>query len=776
MTKKILFGMMAATMMIATSCENELDLGTNVGENAQVTFSVGTPEIATRAYSDGQTATVLQYAVYDAAGNELTDLTVTDAEIHGSTTVNLQLTTGNTYSVIFWAAAENAPYTVNFDTKTMTVSYDGAKSNDEARDAFYKYHTFTVKGAQTETIELKRPFAQLNIGTADYAASTSAGYTPTKSAVTVKNIYSTLNLATGAVDGSDEATFNFADIKKDETFPVAGYEYMAMNYLLVSADKTVVDVEFTYTDGSNAKTRTVGSVPVQRNYRTNIYGNLLTSNVDINVEIKPEYNEPAHELDALHKAALNGGTITLTENVVLTTPLEVVSNLVIDLNGKTITGAYSKSEGAIIKNNSSLKLVGGTISSTGANGGSAIANYGELVVEGTAINGASIRENGGWPSYPINNYGDMTLKNATITGYQGAIACGEAGTTILENCTINKEYLDTSSHVFYIYHEDAHVIVNGGTYTHKGMDGSLAYVIKGSITVNDGTFSASNGGYGMAPLTNGKLVINGGSFEAMPLNWGGSIILNGGAFKAKPNDAWIAAGYKAVANNGKYYVVAEEADAVATKTAELNDALANGDNVALVNDIAVAKSEAGSNGYGATGISQLNGGVIDGNGNDISVNAWGTWDSAINTTGGTIKNLNVTGGMRGIFVNHNSTNNSKVILENVTIDGTIYTISCDQGTNQGLEAYNSTFNGWTSYAATIGAVKFDGCSFGEGQGYAFCRPYAATEFVNCDFAAGYEIEAAAAITFENCTIDGVALTAANLATLVPYNTANATLK
>ena len=121
MTKKILFGMMAATMMIATSCENELDLGTNAGENAQVTFSVGTPEIATRAYSDGQTATVLQYAVYDAAGNELTDLTVRDAEIHGSTTVNLQLTTGNTYSVIFWAAAENAPYTVDFAAKTMTV-------------------------------------------------------------------------------------------------------------------------------------------------------------------------------------------------------------------------------------------------------------------------------------------------------------------------------------------------------------------------------------------------------------------------------------------------------------------------------------------------------------------------------------------------------------------------------------------------------------------------------------------------------------------------------
>ena len=470
-------------MLFATSCQNDQGFDTTVGETSTVTFAVETPEIATRAYSDGTTATVLQYAVYDANGNELTDLTVTDATINGSTTVNLQLTTGNEYSVIFWAAAPNAPYTVDFDTKTMTVDYTNAVSNDEARDAFYKYHTFTVTGAQTETIELRRPFAQLNIGTADYAASTSAGYTPIKSAVTVKNIYSTLNLADGTVDDSAEATFDFADIKKDETFPVAGYEYMAMNYLLVATDKEVVDVVFTYTDANNdAKTRTVGSVPVQRNYRTNIYGNLLTSNVDIYVEIKPDYNEPAHELDALHKAALNGGEITLTENVdkiilsedlvlgqsvtrAADPSLKITSGktLVLDLNGKTITGAYSKSEGAIIKNNSSLKLVGGTISSTGANGGSAIANYGELVVEGTEINGASIRENEGWPSYPINNYGDMTLKDATITGYQGAVACGDAGTTILENCTINKEYLNTSSHVFYINHEDAHVIVNGGT-------------------------------------------------------------------------------------------------------------------------------------------------------------------------------------------------------------------------------------------------------------------------------------------------------------------------
>ena len=317
--KKILYGVMAATMIFATSCENELEVGA-AGEESVVSFTIATPDMGSRAdYSDGTTATVLQYAVYDANGTELTDLTVTDGEIHGSTTVNLKLTTGNSYSVIFWAAAPNAPYTVDFAKKTMTVNYANATSNDESRDAFYKYHEFTVTGAQTEAIELKRPFAQLNIGTNDYAASTSAGYTPTLSKVVVSNVYRKLNLWNGDVDSSVVATFDFAAIDTTELFPVSGFKYLAMNYLLVDDEKETVDVAFSYKeDTGDAKTRKVGSVPVQRNYRTNIYGQLLTSDVDVNVEIKPEYNEPAHELAALQKAALNGGEFTLTEDVVLT--------------------------------------------------------------------------------------------------------------------------------------------------------------------------------------------------------------------------------------------------------------------------------------------------------------------------------------------------------------------------------------------------------------------------------------------------------------------------
>ncbi|MEE1366584.1 MAG: DUF6562 domain-containing protein [Muribaculaceae bacterium] len=712
--KKYLLGMSAIAMLCATSCQDDMNLPGNVGESTTVAFNVSTPEIGTRSYSDGKTADVLQYAVYDAAGNLLSSLT-NEQPIDITSKVELQLTTGNEYTVVFWAEAPDAPYTAYFTEQladaNVEVDYTGAKSNDENRDAFYAKHTFTVKGAQTENVKLYRPFAQLNIGTGDYTASTNAGYTPEYSYVKVP-VSSTLNLFDGSVGAATVETFGVAKINKEETFPVDGYQYLAMNYLLVPADKSVVEVEFGYseTEKGEAKTRKVGSVPVQRNYRTNIYGQLLTSDVDINVEIVPAYNEPDLEAEELYVVAACGGEVTLTKDVELPKSLIVADDIsmIINLNGYNI---INKSESADLEK------------------GDGIIVYGDLTING----------------------------EGTVQGNTRAVwARGKTG---------------------------AKVRINGGNYV-GAVGGNMTEVIyasgNGVIDIYGGTFEAkTEDTNSFAAPQYAVLNLHGNGKDGCKIN------VYGGAFKnfnpadnisENPKHNFCADGYKAIEKDGKYYVIPNEVDAVATTTADLNDALAAGQDVVLFNDIAVAKSEVGSNGYGATGISQLNGGVIDGYGNDLSVNAWGTWDSALNTSGGTIKNLNVTGGMRGIFVNHNSTNNSKVILENVVIDGTVYTISCDQGTNQGLEAYNSTFNGWTSYAATIGDVLFTNCSFGKGQGYAYCRPYAPTTFVGCDFAAGYAIDARAKVTFKNCTINGVALTEANLATLVTSNITNASVK
>lgn len=215
--------------------------------------------------------------------------------------------------------------------------------------------------------------------------------------------------------------------------------------------------------------------------------------------------------------------------------------------------------------------------------------------------------------------------------------------------------------------------------------------------------------------------------------------------------------------------------AVVATADELIAALEAGKDVLLTKDIKIDPASM-SNAYGTTGINVKNGQTIYGNGYTIDVEgAGGTWDSGINTTGGLIKDLTVTGSFRGIFINHNSTHTEQVVLDNVTTTNTTYTISCDQGTGNGLLATDSTFNGWTSYAATLGDAKFVNCSFNEGNGYAYCRPYAPTEFVGCDFQADYTLDPRAAVTFENCTIGGEPLTAENLDTLVT-NTANATVK
>ena len=223
---------------------------------------------------------------------------------------------------------------------------------------------------------------------------------------------------------------------------------------------------------------------------------------------------------------------------------------------------------------------------------------------------------------------------------------------------------------------------------------------------------------------------------------------------------------KVVVNGGVCKVEGANVTAADTDT-EVREALKNGGDVILTSDIATTDAE--SNGYGATGIN-INGGVFDGNGHTIEVEgATSTWDSAIAIKGGTIKNLTVTKGFRGIFFKNGT---EKIVLENVIIDGPTYTISCDSAGNQGFEAYNSKFYGWTSYAGTIGTGYFKGCTFGAGAGYNFSRPYAPTTYVNCTFEAGHKIDARAKVSFENCTLDGVALTSDNINTLVTGNRQN----
>ena len=292
----------AAGLLMATSCSNEREEVQSEGE-AVVSFVAELPRsmvnrapsraAAASAFGDGTTATHLSYAVYEVNGDNWTmldklsrDTTLTDLK----TTIKLNLSNGKTYAVAFWADATNSIYAFDKATYKITANYTDVVSSDENLDAFYAVKTLTVNGASQQSVELRRPFAQLNIGTGDLQTSADANHEVTKAAVTAK-VYSQLNLKNGEVEGeAAEVTFALADLPT-VTFPIAGYNYLAMNYLLVSADKSSDNaITIRYDEASGVDTRTFENVPLQRNYRTNIYGNLLTNTTEFDVEVNPDFD------------------------------------------------------------------------------------------------------------------------------------------------------------------------------------------------------------------------------------------------------------------------------------------------------------------------------------------------------------------------------------------------------------------------------------------------------------------------------------------------------
>ena len=351
-TKKLLLhAAVLATMLTSISCSQEEVAGGQAGDESVVTFTAqlpGSPQ--SKAIGDGMTATTLSYAVY-AQGTKTPLITSKDevSFTNGQATISLRLASGRSYDLLFWADAygtedSNAPYTVDFDTQTLTIDYDAAKplSNDERRDAFFGTTTLEVKGAVNGNVTLKRPFAQLNIGTNDMedAANTGLDTSALRTSVTVKNVYKNLNLMNGKVGEDATVTFGENDIPEGQ-FTANGntYDYLALNYLLVGTDKGVVDCEFTYTDGTTNGSKTISNVPVQRNYRTNIFGSILTGAVDLGITIDPDFETTEHNYEELLLAAQNGGSVTLTEDVTITEALTIAKGVTvtIDLNGKTLT-------------------------------------------------------------------------------------------------------------------------------------------------------------------------------------------------------------------------------------------------------------------------------------------------------------------------------------------------------------------------------------------------------------------------------------------------------
>lgn len=370
------------------------------GEICEATFDVAVPGgISTKTIADGTTAKELWYQVFDKDGNVIADLGKTKHESLLSdrqTSVSMQLVKDQTYNIVFWAQSEGQTCYKFDDLRQITVDYDAAKANEESRDAFLAVKNITVNGPINETVEMKRPFAQLNIGTADAAIAAKAGVVIKTSKVEMKGLPNVLNTINGTTDGAVDVTFSDNAVPSTEVLSVNGkeYTYLAMNYILAPAEgKEISDVKATFTaEGKDPVSLSAFSVPFQRNYRTNIIGNILTNSADFNVIVVPDFEDgdKVYDLDNINSAGAlaalfaNGGSGKLTGDVELTEMISVPAGkeVVLNLNGKSIKNT-GRSEA--IRINGTLKIEGdGTVD--GGEGGNnkavLVANGGELVING----------------------------------------------------------------------------------------------------------------------------------------------------------------------------------------------------------------------------------------------------------------------------------------------------------------------------------------------------------------------------------------------------------
>ena len=267
--------------------------------------------------------------------------------------------------------------------------------------------------------ELRRPFAQINIGTDDFDAAAAAGYTVSESTIGVAT-YQTLNLLSEEVSDPVTATFVKKPIPtEDSKFSINSkdYKYLSMSYVLVPKDKETVDIAFDYT----LTNRTFTNVPVQRNYRTNIFGSLLTNTADFNVVIAPGFNNPDNNYEVLNAKGVSQLKDLLASGADLSK-----KDVIVDLNGETMdsnialnahsvaieNGTVDASqlsakaeEGVTLRN---VKLTGSFPKAT-SNARVIVETAGDVVVDGLDYTGATDGYN------PIEiNLRNVVSKNVTV--------------------------------------------------------------------------------------------------------------------------------------------------------------------------------------------------------------------------------------------------------------------------------------------------------------------------------------------------------------------------
>ena len=295
---KILKLLAAATLIALTTaaCQKEKLFDSQTAGEETVTFTVKTDAAATKATADndglGAGLTRCLVAVYMKTGDPAQPYKLYDTPATTGSGLNYTFTVNlirkQTYQIVVWADKGETVYDVNEGLTLVTRKTGDVACNSDAYDAFYASTEF-VQGTTTSTaIIAKRPFAQLNLITKDL----NENFQPGAVSVTYSSPQSF-----NPFDGTVSADMTEVTYRADSPYytlttgTTATQHTLVMNYLFAAAeDQTILpSVKMTAKLTVDAEIE-VANVPVKRNYRTNIIGNLLTEQTDFTITVDPAWS------------------------------------------------------------------------------------------------------------------------------------------------------------------------------------------------------------------------------------------------------------------------------------------------------------------------------------------------------------------------------------------------------------------------------------------------------------------------------------------------------
>ena len=302
--KKVLLLLASAALLFAGCAKEQIAGPADNGEtvNVSVVAQLLNEEQTKASWdNDGNGAKVDHWImeVYDAQG-KLFDRKEKTGQSGLTNTFSVILIKNQSYKFAFWADKQGS-----YDTAKLTeVKAVSAVAGLDSRDAFFAEKDYTSTASETITAKLYRPFAQVNIVTLDlkkiYDQMSAAGTTSEYGKFEPKELklscktYNQFNVLDGTVSELQDTDLTLASCYADFSAHAAKTTIF-MDYLFADEEKELKDLAFTFKSNEVAIDYNFANIPLQRNYRTNISGNLLSNDAVVNVEIIPIWEEPEYE-------------------------------------------------------------------------------------------------------------------------------------------------------------------------------------------------------------------------------------------------------------------------------------------------------------------------------------------------------------------------------------------------------------------------------------------------------------------------------------------------